>query len=58
MYIKIPPEVLINHIKLEIKASFKKEARFFFEVKRRVSYCGFQNNLEGMNCCVIQSHPR
>jgi hypothetical protein len=40
---------------VELQASFKKGARFFFEMKRGTSFCGFQNDDVGKNCVTIQS---
>ena len=56
VWVRLPPEVRINHNKVEIQASFKKEARLFFGAMRRVSCCGFQNEREGRNYSVIQPH--
>ncbi|MFT7349896.1 MAG: hypothetical protein ACI8VZ_002214 [Candidatus Paceibacteria bacterium] len=33
----------INHKKVDMQASFKNEARFFFGVKRSLSFYGFQS---------------
>ncbi|WP_435579383.1 hypothetical protein [Gilvibacter sp.] len=46
----------MNHKRVEMRASFKKEARFFFEVNRSVSFCGSQQRREGNNHEVIESH--
>ena len=53
--IVIPPWVQINHKRVELQASFKKGARFFFEMMRGTSFCGFQNDHVGKNCVTIQS---
>jgi hypothetical protein len=37
-----------------MQASFKKEARFFFETKRSVSLCGFQNGLAGKDLKLLK----
>ena len=58
VWVRLPPEVRINHNRVEIQASSKKEARLFFGAMRRVSCCGFQNEREGRNYNVIQPHPR
>ena len=33
----------MNHKKCELQASFKNEARFFFEIKRSDSFCDSQS---------------
>ena len=36
VWVRFPPEVRINHKRVEIQASFKKEARFFVRRKSEV----------------------